>query len=370
MSKITLLGPDQNLFPNWHFHSRGANYEKYTKNPTPEDKKSGITGPCLTKIKRFENGREIDYFMKIEFSVSKLLFHNSIDEIQETNFSWAVSALRQRLIDMGVVVSEKNIENAFVYTFHPAKNIILSGGYTASFAIAEIAKINLHKKFDLTKTVWTTGQSLQIYSTSYSLVFYDKIAENNQSKKKSIDRDKTPQQYSLLSGMKKRSPSAEILRFEVRICNKKKLNSLMKNLGFPENPTFKDIFKENISQKILKFYWATIVKNETLFIFELLEKPENLLGEMLENDRKIKLKEMMYLLALNILCKRDGGIRGLRKIIEKYFSTKTWYSITKGIKRLNKIRENNPVVHNWVLQVDETIEKFEPFRVNMNSIND
>ena len=365
IEKVRLLESNPALFPNWHYHSRNANYEKWVKNPSQKDKENGITGPCLTKIRRFENGKEVDHFMKIEFSVPKLLYRNNINEVQERDFPLVVSTLKQRLADMGVIIAEKDIQDALVYTIHPSKNIMLSAGYTASFAIAEIAKINLHKKFDLSKTVWIMGQNLQIYSTSYSLVFYDKIAEVNQSKKKTIDRDRTPQQKSLLLDIQHKNPSAEILRFEVRICTKQKLNSLLKSLGFAQNPTFKDIFKKDICQKILNFYWQTIIKDQNLFIFELLQEPKKLLREILENSKRTKVKEAIYLVALNILCKDDGGIRDLRKILEKYFSTKSWYAVSKGIKRLNTIRQDNPAVHSWVLQIDEAIDKFEPFMVEI-----
>ena len=107
-------------------------------NPTKEDKKNGVYKPKLTMIKR---GNRI--YLKIEFSAPKLLFSNNLDELEEMDFDKVVNELRKKILEMGVRLFAVQVENAEVISFHPSKNIPLSKGYTSSFAIRELSKINL-----------------------------------------------------------------------------------------------------------------------------------------------------------------------------------------------------------------------------------
>jgi len=147
--------------PTWDLQSRTSNYEKFVKNP-PRALSQSVYKPRLTGIKRRLTGDNFHSFLKIEFSVPKLIYGNNFAEITDQDFDAIAEALYQRLIEMGVIISRTDLENASVSAFHPLKNIMLSDGYTASAVAKELAKINLNKKFDLSKTSFRNdGQSLQ-----------------------------------------------------------------------------------------------------------------------------------------------------------------------------------------------------------------
>jgi len=327
---VKSLDSNQGCFPIWTMQSNGNGYTKWIKN-MPKQKESNT--PYYPRLARCENSMTSN--IKIEFSVSKLLYGNNLDEVEEKDFHFIVGTLQKRLIEMGEIVEKIDIENASISTVHFSKNILILDGYTAYSVIKELGKINMHKKLELTKVNFKDdGKALHLYATNHSIVFYDKIADLNQNKKKAVDQDQTCQQFSLSDEIKKKQSPLEILRMEIRLCKKRKINSVMQKLGFQKNPTFKDLFKKDVCQKILKWYWDTIVTGENLFLFELENNPKQLLKDILRKEPKIKGKEAVYLVGLNTLCK-DGGIRELRNILEKHTTQRSWYRIIDRVKLLN-----------------------------------
>jgi hypothetical protein len=346
----------------WDLQSKTSNYRKLTKNP-PRGLSDGVYRPRLTGMERsIGHGQKIS-FVRIEFSAPKLAFGNNLEELVDKDFEPVVERLHQRLLDYGLIVSKRDIKNAAVTTFHPSKNIALSGGWTASAVSRELAKINLNKKFGLQKTTFRNdGQSLQGWTLAHSIVVYDKIADLAQSKKKAIDKDQAPRQLALFQKIRAEDPSLEILRLEIRLTQKQKINAVFKGLSLPPNPTFEQIFKKDVCQKIVQSYWDTIVEGENLFLFGVESTPKNLLKRVLRQHPKMQVKQAVYLVGLNTLCNDEGGIRGLRAILEKRQSPRGWYRITDGIVLLNEGRSDRHL-HGWVRQIRQAIGEFKPYRI-------
>ena len=107
--QIRMLSPDGRYIPAWDLHSKTSNYTKYVKNPTPYDRKNEIYRPRLTGVKRRVRGNFYSSFLKIEFSVPKLIFGNNLNELGESDFSKVLSTLKERLIEVGVLISDKDI---------------------------------------------------------------------------------------------------------------------------------------------------------------------------------------------------------------------------------------------------------------------
>jgi hypothetical protein len=347
---------------SWDLQARTSTYEKHTKNP-PRGLHDGVYRPRLTGIKRGVGQKRWIAFVKIEFSVPKLLFNNNLEEVSEKDFPKIIDLLYDRLIDAGCIISKQDLRGATVAAFHPSKNIILKEGYTATLVGKELSKINLNKKFDLSKTSFrNSGQSLQGYTTAHSVIFYDKIADLSQKKKRAVDKDQTSLQLTLFADLKKTRPDLEVLRFEIRLSQKQKLNAVLQQLGFNKDPTFADIFKKDVCQKIVRHYWNTLIKGENLFLFEMSVGPKQTLKAILKKYRGIRAKEAVYLVGLDSLCKDEGGIRELRQIIEPHLSQRNWYRINDGIKKLNRRVKSTRSLHGWVKQIETSITKFQPLR--------
>lgn len=361
--KLEKLENTEGCFPVWTLHKRGIGFEIWIKNTSKEEVKKGLSFIKLTGyIRNSSENRTSPKMVNIEFSVPKLLYGNNLDEVEEKDFPIVIDTLHRRLFEMGERTEKADLENAVISAFHPSKNIMLSDRYTAYGVIKELGKINLTKKLELTKVNFKNdGNAIQMYAINHSIVYYDKIADLNQNKKKAVDQDQTPQQFSLFEEIKKSQPSLEILRMEVRLSKKTKINSVMEKLDFQKNPVFKDVFKKDVCQKIVRWYWDSIIKGENLFLFELSNNPKQLYKNILRRNEKMKVKQAMYMVGLSMLCKDDGGIRELRDISEKRITQRNWYCISNDIKLLNKLADKK-ALHSWVKQVENAISDFEPYR--------
>ena len=332
-------------------------YAKYINNPTPTDKKEGNYKPKLTITKR---GRIFD--LKIEFSAPKLIFGNNLDEVKETDFDEVIAILLSRMGKMGLQTDKRALKNAEVISFHASKNIPLNKGYTATLAIKELSKVNLTKRLDLNKTDFRNdGHSLSYYANSHSLIFYDKIADMRKPQKRAIDKDQTKQQSSLFNSTIEGGNRPEILRMEIRLSDKKKMNSVLKKIGFQNHPSFQNIFKKSLCQKVVNLYWDDFVKNKNLFLFIADDNPQRLLQNILLNIPKIKVKQAIYLAGLNQLCKSKAGVLGLRNIIDGYRPKTSWSRINKDLQKFqdSQFTKNQ---HGFVDDINKSIEEFEAYR--------
>jgi len=219
--QFTIVDPSKfNIYPETLMGIRS--FAKSQNNPTAEDKKKGIYKPRLTLYKR-----NFKLHLKIEFSAPKLLWLNNIDELSDNDFDEIVNTLRDRIIDMGVMVWGSSIEKAEVLSFHPSKNIPICNGYTASLAIREIKKVDVSKLFDMDyKEYRNGGEVLQFYSKIHSLVLYDKVRDIGKPVARAIDKDQTIFQASLFDSVKR--SRLELLRMEVRLCGKRKMNEILR----------------------------------------------------------------------------------------------------------------------------------------------
>lgn len=347
--------------PNANILKMAGNYlVKCMNNPTASDKKEGSYKPRLTLMKRMtKNGSEIP--LKIEFSVAKMLYGNNVDEVEEKDFEKVVSALHEAMLDMDVYVSHENLRNAKVSAFHPSKNIQLAKGYTSSFVITELHKIDVSKKMDLNRDSFrNSGHSLQFYTNSHSLVVYDKVQDLKKPSKRAIDKDQNSGQLSLFDLLAKKGKK-EILRIEARLAKKVKMNAILKALNFKENPTFKDVFKKDVCQKILLNYWDELITSKNLFLFDVENSPKKTLDAIFKAKPDINPKEALYLVGLRVLSKE--GIRDTRAVIERYATSRTWYRIAQDLKFLDAI--SGKTYHDWVQQIKDDLEKFEPYKTNL-----
>jgi len=335
-----------------------ANFFKYTNNPANADRASGIYKPRLTIIKRVNK-----IYLKVELSIPKLLFGNNLDEIEESDFDEVASRLQKIIEQMGVRLWTYQIEKAEVMSFHPSKNIPLSNGYTSLFAIKELSKINLNKKLDLERVGFRNdGESIQLYSNRHSFVLYDKINDLNKPAKRAIDKNQTNQQMNLFEYIKKEKSNLEVLRIEVRLSHKDKMKEILEKVGFTDDPLFKDIFKKDLCQKIVKLYWEKFF-GKNLFLFSVDNNPQMILQKILMKYPKTNIRIAIILVGLNMLCKDEEGIRGLRSIAKNYKPKSNWIMLSNYLKKFEDEIFIQPM-HGFIKDIEVSLDNFETFRLN------
>lgn len=359
-TKLTVLELSSYGVPNWNLHSRTDQYDKFVKNPSKRDKESGLYFPRLTGYRR--KGFAKDENVRIEFSAPKLLYLNNLEELEDKDFERLVEVLQSRLKSMGIIIEKSVLETASVSSVHFSKNILLEDGYTANHLISEMNKVNLRKNFDFTKTRFMNdGQSLYAHTTSHQLVIYDKIADLGKDKKRAIDKDQTLFQFSLFSELNKVPELQEVIRFEIRLSQKQKMNKVLMDLGYAKNPTFKDVFNVEISQKVVGDYWKRLIKERNLGLFSIAVSTKDILRTLFLAGKKLKPKQAIYLLGLFMVAKDENGLRQLRTIISKRSHDRTWYRMAKDIQLASELITKNKL-RDWVTQIDKKLEEYKPYK--------
>jgi hypothetical protein len=352
---------------SWELYSKTDQYAKYVRNPSTAEKETGKYFPRLTGYKRrFSQEANV----RMEFSAPKLLYLNNLAELENKDFPEVITTLQERLRTMGVVVQKSVLENAAVSSVHFSKNIQLQDGYTVNHLISEMNKINLRKNMDFARTRYINdGQSLYAHATSHQLVIYDKIADMGKDKKRAIDKEQTLYQKTLFSELNKENERKEIIRFEVRLSQKQKLNQLIESYGYDKNPTFRQVFNTELSKTVVNDYWKKLIKERSLGIFSMTISNKDILQRLFLANKKLKPKQAIYLLGLFILAKDENGMRQLRTIVAKRSHDRTWYRIAKDMQEASELITKNKL-RDWVTQLDKALEDYKPYKSNPPSLID
>lgn len=329
-------------------------FKKWYNNPTVEDKKNGIYKPRATLIKR-----GIPILLKLEFSAPKIIFGNNVDEIEESDFDLMLGLLEEKLLSMGIKTNKDCLKKSEIISFHPSKNIVIKGGYTSNFVIKELNKIDLDKRFDFDEKVYrNNGQVLQLYTNSSSLAIYDKMADLKKPAKRAIDKEQTIKQSSLFDTLS--SERTELLRIEVRLSKKRKMNEILSQLSENKNPTLEEIFKKDLCKKIIKMYWDKFF-SKNHFIFNVDSDAQAILQVILCNFPKIKIHQAYKLIGIFTLCRSPDGIKGLRNILERQYPKSNWFKIKKEFEVFeNKIFTSH--IWEFIKEIQIQINIFNSFK--------
>lgn len=322
-------------------NSGSRSFFKCVQNPTAQDKKDGIYKPRLTLENR-STPRGWELPLRVEFSISKLIFGNNIDEVSEVDFPLIVETLKLRFVEMGVEVSTFWIERAPVSNMHFCKNFLLSDYVSASLIAKELEKINLNGQLDLNKTHFRNeGHATYYYASNNHLIFYDKMADTVVPIRRAVDKDKTISQLSLFKTYEQKKRIKDILRYEVRITNRQKLKSILAD----KNPIFKNVFTNKIAQKVLLDYWARFI-DDNLYVFQLSgNDPINILIALIKNP-SVKVTDVMATLGVKSFID-SYGMGALKQNIKHRFTSESWFRFNRKIEDI----ANNNFSTNFI--VDE-----------------
>jgi len=332
----------------------GQAWIKYAQNPTEAEKLRDGYKPNLTITKRITNNGIIKP-LKIQFSAPKLLFGNNFDELTENDFSEIIEKLELKLKDMGVLVFRSQLLKAKVTAIHFGKNIPFSDYTTSTSIIRELAKIDLTKKLDLTRTKFQNeGHSLQYYTNSFSVVFYDKMKDLQLPKGRAVEKDRL--QLNIFDYLENKK-SLEVLRLEVRLCTSQKIKRLFKDLNLPDDLTFEAVFKETTAKKVISHYWQEILSGLDLIRFSTVQPVDLLEGIIKSNKLNLK-TALSYFGALTLI--NDIGARKFRQVVNDSYSDRTWQRLKKQLNGLQSPPEGK---YKPFATISEVIDRFEPLKM-------
>ncbi len=349
----------------WHLQRRTPGYDMYIRNPSAAFTKQNYF-PYVTAFNRkgsHSSWKEAESTIHFRFSAPKLIFQNNVDELTEDQFEAVVRALTDRLREMNILVRSQTLADAEVRTVHYSKNIELHDGYTARYVINELGKIDMSKRFDFGKARYENdGSGIVAHTKAHEFVVYDKIADMGKSQKRAIDKDQTSRQPSLFADFEKAEKPHEIIRFEIRLNEKRKIDALFQELGFAPNPTFKDAFSAAKSKKVVRHYWDTMVTGHAAALFGHTLTMKELLHQIMLAEKNMRPKEAIYRAAAIFMAREGNGLRELRSILQRRGRDDFWYDLTADVKKtttkLDKLRPRD-----WFDQIIKGFEVFESLRV-------
>jgi len=331
------------------------------QNPTPNELKQGIYKPRLTVTKRINRERNFEITLKIEFSIPKLLYGNNFDELTDTDFPAVVQKLKTILREMGVYILEQRLIDAPVSSVHYSKNIALTDYTTPYTYLKELTKLNINKRLDTNRTDFRNeGHSFKYRANSFEIVFYDKIKDLQQAKvsdKRAEEKDNALQ-LGLFDILTQKRP-LEVLRVEIRLNRRQKINQILKKIDKAVEPTFVNIFSQDTAQKVLLHYIDEVEEAYPPLLSYQYDSPKKFFSGFIRANPKIKLSQSLKMLGLRVLIDEIGA-REFRELTKRYGSS-AWYGLNREMKNLSQVAE--PSVFSLLR---EQINKFEPLKLLAN----
>ena len=335
------------------FSSGSRGYFSCFQNPTKEDLKNGLYKPRLTATRRVGQ-----ITLRIEFSIPKLIFGNNFDEVDDSSFAQVVDTLTKKLREMGVVIFREAIVNAPVSSVHYSKNIPLTDHSTPYGILKEISKINLTQALDLNQTDFRNeGHSLKFHANSYELVLYDKMKDLQKAKtsgKRALERDSAIQ-LDLFEHLKPKK-SFEVLRIEARLNKREVIRRMLKGAGVICEPTFAELFKKNISQRVLLSFLEKIEAGYALIAYKP-KTVKDFIADFRIKRPKAKMRKMLQILGLKTAL-NEMGIREFREATKNY-GKHHWPRLMKDLATC-KFRTSFSAIEPLI----KALVKFEPLKLS------
>lgn len=331
------------------------------QNPAKSDVQAGRYLPKLTLIKR-KIAAGFCLTLRIEFSAPKLVFANNFDELETEDFPSVLALLYQSLTGTGIQVARDALRTAPISAIHYSKNIAFTDYTTCSMVLSDLKRIDLTKRLDVSHTDYRNeGEAIRCHANNFEVIFYDKLKEMAQaqhSKKRAIERDYGVQgeMLWLLASLPK---ELEVLRMEVRLGTRRKIKSVLQQLGMDMQPTFETMFDAGIARAALGHFWND-VRTQLPLIGAASERPEKILDALATGrGGKIRPGTLLQQLGCTVLV-GSVGVRGAGAALSRYCSRRSWQRYKLELKTLSLAKVAG---YTGLNQVDEALARFEPLRL-------
>jgi len=356
------ISSPQKFRPNAHWIQNQKNWFKgiiSKQNALKKELRNGIYKPYLTLSSRLTPGRQFEPMLKIELSLPKLMFGNNFDEPQYKDFKSLITKLQMVLEQMGVIISAETLAHAPLSAIHYSKNILLTDGSIPYSYIKKIKEANSSLLLDTNQTDYRNdGHCYKWHCNTYEVLFYDKIKDlekATQSSKRTIEKE-SELQLEIFSTFKHRN-KFEILRMEVRLNKRSKIQQLFKKLNIRSDLTFQKMFKPAISKKILIHYLDEIEKKRPLLLDFRKTSIKSFLGELIFNNPNLGASQAFQMLGLKFALE-IATLRELRNLLSRC-NKRSWYRVMATFKKIKLPTPTSPLK-----VIRDQLVKFRACRTN------
>lgn len=365
MKEMDAFSPSaRGLYQPPYFTLGKRGYVACVQNPTKGELEQGIYKPRLTLTKRKARGG-YDISLRIEFSIPKLAHGNNFHELEDRDFGRVLDRLHVTLSGMGICVKRECLRQARVSAIHFSKNIRLADYTTCSMVLGELGKADLTRRLDCNKTDYRNeGAAIRAHTSSYEIVFYDKVRDMQQalriSEKRGLEKDYAVQR-DLFAVLPKQW---EVLRMEVRLGKPAKLQSLLDELSITVELTFQALFSAAISRAVLLHYWYKATEDVPLLALSGFAPDELFQALMKESRNTAKPAKVLQRIGLLALA-HTVGLRGTKVLVTQHADARTWQRMKKD---MNGLDVSAKMKYAATREVGRCLETFEALQ--MGEISD
>lgn len=335
---------------------------KFILHPKPSDE-------YIPRVEVFETlpkeSNKIIYILKITFSAPKMLYWNSVQEVDESYKQKILSRLKGALDSVGIIVEIESLENATLEAVHACKNIPLPKTMRMREILSELGRMDISKVVDVMETqIKNGGRVVNFWSGTKEHCFYDKVSDSLKPKNKRSDKGRIDYEKTFIEQYKLQD--REIFRYEYRLKKTQTTKSAINTLLGRKHDTkvvFNDLFTPNLLKNLILNSWN-----------KLIERPENQLSLFGKVDRLKLMSHIFseakkqsekahsmnnaftsYGIATTIL---DNGAKEVRGVVNESWNKDHPERLTKKIKIASELTSGLPYSNN-IAFIDAELKKFE-----------
>lgn len=314
------------------------------QNPTKLELAMRIYKPRLTLSNRYKALTGYKTLLKIELSLPKLFFGNNFEELTQKDFPALAQKLCTALHTMGIATDVAALAKASVSVIHYSKNILLTDGSTPYHYISKIKDANISLALDVNQTDYRNeGHCYKWHSGSYELVFYDKIRDLEKAKisdKRSMEKDplfaygyvgQVAQQLHLYDALHNKK-NFEVLRMEVRLNKRRKIQQMLKKLNIKAQLTLKGLFKTSIARKVLLHYLDEIERARPQLLDFKANNAKALLVGLIFSNPNASPRRIMQLYGIKLALEHIS-VREFRTMLGPH-NKRSWYRLMTDVNEV------------------------------------
>lgn len=314
--------------------------QNYRLNPNVEFKQSSLVYPNITIYETYKRTRDYQCNLKPHVSLPRMLLGYNVEEIDDSYYQEAVTTFQSRLKDMGVIVRDDAMHEAEVTTLHYCMNILMGSESEARLLLNAVNKMTLGERYENHSRDYSNkGKTIRFHTKVFELIIYLKYYDLLTTGHDRIDKKRTLREKALAEELFRTNKIPPLIRIEIRFNGKPAIRQHLRTiLGVDKKVwTFREVFSQEISRKVIQFYWHKLTDN-----------PLNrlMLTEISDEDLYLKLREKFNTAPQRILDNSLGlfkrlqaqGTVNFKEEILRNYSRSKWY---KDQERIIKFLEEN-----------------------------
>jgi len=264
-------------------------------------------------------------YFYFEASLPKLLNGENMTALQECQFNEVVEATAKFFKEIEVRIFTHQIENAIPTLLAIGRNINLSQLCPCNLAIKALKSFDYKPNFKYRIVDFSDQRHGGINAETMKV--YDKTKEL-------MNNARTKEEIALTEDLKK-NPK-EIIRIELTLKNYRKIKARLKPYLGNQAPTFKNIFKQEIWEGLLKEEMEAIFNNPLQKILFLSQESQPFIDSFLnEHYKHIQTKDTIKGILTSL--QTHGFADTRQRYLKNYDSRQTWYNY---LKRLRELQNN------------------------------